>query len=268
MPRLLEVPDLAMDDTPYETWFDRYTVGHNYYGIVGATRTAATSVDVAASFHPVTGTTTIDNLSDPAGAIAGQRVTFKFASALTIRHNGGGTGNIRTMTRLDRTIAANQVVTFVYDGSVWREAATTPSLDLDYVELNSRVTIPFASAASEDDAFTILTSHVRQYDGVMPVIFEFFCPQMNQGSTDAVITFVLFEDDEAIGILGEFQRPGDGWSTAMTCRRRWTPPEGEHTYRVKAWVTVSDGTVTGGSAVGGGAGVNRYMPSYLRITSV
>jgi hypothetical protein len=268
MPRLLPVPDLSMDDTPYEGWFDTYTVGHNYYGVAGASRTAAASIDVAASYHPVTGTTTIDNLNDPAGARAGQRATFKFASALTIRHNGGGTGNIRTMTHQDKVVVANQVVSFVYDGTVWREAATTPSVDLDYVELNSRVTIPFATAASEDDAFTLVTSHAREYDGTMAVMFEFFVPEMHQGSTDATITFVLFEDDEAIGILGEFQRPGDGWSTAMTCRRRWIPPEGEHVYRVKAWVTVSDATVTAGSATGGGTGVNRYMPVYLRITSV
>jgi hypothetical protein len=43
------------------------------------------------------------------------------AGPLTIRNNGGGTGNVRTLTGLDRVVATNEIVEFAYDGAVWRE---------------------------------------------------------------------------------------------------------------------------------------------------
>jgi hypothetical protein len=66
---------------------------------------------------------TIDNIADAAGVTEGQLLELYFTGATTIRNNGGGAGNIRTISGADLAIAVGDVVELVYDGTNWRECA-------------------------------------------------------------------------------------------------------------------------------------------------
>jgi hypothetical protein len=87
----------------------------------GSDLASAATVTPTVGFHKVTGTTTIDNIAGPAN---GLEVALWFQSALTVRNNGGGTGNIRTATGFDRAIPAGSLILFRSDGTVWKETGS------------------------------------------------------------------------------------------------------------------------------------------------
>lgn len=95
----------------------------NYLVQAGADLASAATIVPTNEFHIVTGVTTIDNFNHTA-PVKGQPLRLLFTGAgLTIRNNGGGTGNIRTRSGADRPVATNEIVTFSYDGAVWREGS-------------------------------------------------------------------------------------------------------------------------------------------------
>lgn len=102
------------------TWNEEHVDNIDYLVTAGASLASAATITPTNEFHIVTGTTTIANLT-PASPVAGQQVRLLFQSALTVQNNGGGTGNIRTRSGSDLSVAAGDVVTFVYDGSLWQQ---------------------------------------------------------------------------------------------------------------------------------------------------
>ncbi len=84
----------------------------------GADLASATSLTITHGFHKVTGTTQIDNINSPTD---GHEVALWFTGSLTIRNNGGGTGNIRTLGGNDEVVAAGEIRIFRSDGTVWQE---------------------------------------------------------------------------------------------------------------------------------------------------
>jgi adhesin HecA-like repeat protein len=109
------------DVFPATDWNTYLRDNINYLIAAGANLASAATVVPTNEFHIVTGAVTIDNLS-PATPVVGQQHRLLFQSALMIRNNGGGTGNIRTVTGADRPTLAGEVVSFQWDGTVWREA--------------------------------------------------------------------------------------------------------------------------------------------------
>ncbi len=102
------------------TNYDYLEADVNY--LIGfATVASQTPMPITTETTLVTGTNTIDSLSDALGATAGQRITLLFQSALTVRNNGGGVGNIRTLTGADRRVRPNEIVSFIFDGMNWIE---------------------------------------------------------------------------------------------------------------------------------------------------
>lgn len=88
----------------------------------GADLASATTVTPTHGFHKVTGTTTVDNIASPTD---GHEVMLWFGSALTVRNNGGGTGNIRTSSGSDLSVAADTILIFRSDGTVWKQVGGT-----------------------------------------------------------------------------------------------------------------------------------------------
>lgn len=128
MPALTTVVTHATGDVfPATDWNINVRDNINFFAVAGATLASAASVVTTNEFHQISGTTQIDNIS-PATPVAGQQVRLLFQGALNIRNNGGGTGNIRTLRGVDRTVVANEIVTFVYDGAVWRESTGAASI--------------------------------------------------------------------------------------------------------------------------------------------
>jgi hypothetical protein len=83
---------------------------------------AAITPDEYSWYFPVSGTTTIDNITN-AAAWTGRHIVLKTAASLTITHNAGGTGNIRCSGSANLSMTANDVVQFVSDGTLWWQAA-------------------------------------------------------------------------------------------------------------------------------------------------
>lgn len=120
--RLNPVANLADGDSIPESWVDDVANDVNYLTVAGADIASATTINPTAEFHGVTGTTTIDTITDSAGPVAGQQLRLWIKGGpLTIRNNGGGTGNVRTRTGSDRVCIANEIVVLTYDGALWRE---------------------------------------------------------------------------------------------------------------------------------------------------
>lgn len=114
--------------------------------VQGLDVTSATTVaphTFTESFHKVTGTTTIRNL--PSGTHKGQKVVLYFTSALTIENNGGGSGNLR-VGGSDISVVADEVCTFIWDGTVWWIVARTGSAALIYRKASIKDVVSTASA--------------------------------------------------------------------------------------------------------------------------
>jgi hypothetical protein len=116
------------DVFPASDWNTYLRDNLNYLIAAGANLASAATITPTNECHIVTGTTQIDNLT-PASPVNGQPLRLLFQGALTIRNNGGGTGNIRTRSGTDRSVAANEIIEFTYDssGSVWREGGPGPA---------------------------------------------------------------------------------------------------------------------------------------------
>jgi microcystin-dependent protein len=126
MTRLAQVADLANGDPVPESWVDDVRLIANYLGIAGADLASAGTISIDSYLHKVTGSTTIDNITDALGAITGQRVKLLFQAQIAVRHIGGGTGNIRLVGGIHAGFVANEALELTYDGAHWVETHRTP----------------------------------------------------------------------------------------------------------------------------------------------
>lgn len=86
------------------------------------TVTAATTLSLinGNAVQQTTGTTTIDNIS--VGGWEGRHVTLRFGEAVSVRHNGGGTGNLRLAGAADFSAGVDDTLTLVCVGTLWYES--------------------------------------------------------------------------------------------------------------------------------------------------
>jgi hypothetical protein len=78
--------------------------------------------DGFSSYFSVTGAVTIDNIGTNT-AWVGRVIWIETASNPTIKHNSGGTGNIRLTGSADVAMTANDMIAFIYTGSVWKQCS-------------------------------------------------------------------------------------------------------------------------------------------------
>jgi len=255
MPRLVPVPDLSVDDAPYEGYFDALTTLLNYLAIPGADLASATTINPTASFHKVTGTTTVTNITDSLGAVAGQPLTLLFTGGLTVTH---GTGNIRLVGGASRTVAANALLSFIYDGTNWIEQNTYPRQEAAYAEFTSSISV---TATAENSAQTLVQLPSFYTDGLTTFEFEFFCPEVLGNTTDSELHVVLFDGSDPMGEMVDWKRgsTSGGMQGPVLARRRITPAAGAHVFSARGYNTSA---FVGAQAGGGGAG--NLVPGYLR----
>lgn len=124
MTRLATLDVKAAGTDPFGlTNYNKLKTDLEYLTFAGADLASAATINITNEFHGITGTVTIDNITDLLGAVAGQQVRLWIKGGpLTIRNNGGGAGNIRTKTGADRALAANEIVALAFDGALWRES--------------------------------------------------------------------------------------------------------------------------------------------------
>lgn len=128
MARLTTPAALNIGDALPDAWVDSVKAAVDYVAIPGADLASAATLSITSEFHKVTGTTTVDNITDAAGAIAGQQVRLLFTGAnISVRHNGGGTGNIRLVGGLHAGFVVGEILHLIFDGTNWYELARTPA---------------------------------------------------------------------------------------------------------------------------------------------
>jgi hypothetical protein len=146
------------------TNYNKLKTDIEYLTVAGADLASAATINPTAEFHAVTGTTTIDNLTDTVGAVPGQQVTLWIKGGpLTIRNNGGGTGNVRTASGLDVLCATNDTISFVYDGTVWRQKLKVPRV--------LRGAVSAAGGVSAGSGFSASRSAVGTYSVTFTTAF-------------------------------------------------------------------------------------------------
>ena len=124
---------------------------------------------------------------------------------------------------------------------------------LAYTEFTGNVSI---TATTEATANTIVTAAAVTFDGATACMVEFFCPELQSGTS--IVTAWLY-DGTSIGALGSHNIAGHAGLPARLSRKL-TPSNASHTYSVRASVDAGTGTA---NAAAGGAGV--FMPGYIHI---
>lgn len=129
--------------------------------------------------------------------------------------------------------------------------------DIAYVEFTSNVTISGTDATTPSD---VVSSGAINYDGAVRVCVEFYASNVQAANgSDAAVLLHLWDASTDLGRMGSWQ--GQNQAAPAFLKRYLTPSAGSHTYRVRGWRTVGDGTVEAGS---GGTG-NARLPGYIRV---
>jgi len=227
----------------------------NYLVVAGADLASAATLAITNEFHGVTGTTTITNITDALGASKSQQVQLLIKGGpLTIQNNGGGTGNIRTNSGADTVYPTNAIVTFVNDGTVWREGVgANPGRELDYAQFTGTVSV---TGTTEGTAVAVVTGNSITYDGSR-VKVEFFAPEVTDSSVTTGYAVVLRDST----VLGHVRTAANTTGLKAVYGVVFdTPASGAHIYKVQAY---GSGTY---SISGGAGGPGVLVPGFIRVT--
>ena len=130
-------------------------------------------------------------------------------------------------------------------------------VELAYVQVTVDLSV---TATTEGAAQSVVSAPLLSFDGATRVCIEFFCPEAQcAASAGAAIILPLYEDGSSIGFMGAVLT--NAMIAPVLVRRFMTPTVGSHTYDVRAYRLVANGTLNFGA---GGVGVD--MPGYIRIT--
>jgi hypothetical protein len=233
---------------------------HDYLIVAGADQASGATVPVVAEFFGVTGTTTITNLNDAAGASAGQQVRLWIKNGpLTIQNNGGGSGNIRTQSGADIVVPQNAIIEFAFDSvnSVWREQRRPFSGEqIDYAQITANI------STIANGTFTVaITGNSVAYDG-SKVRIEVYLAGFYVGGGASPCRISLFKDGVEVTMIVPPTSSAAADLRVGNFVYYDTPTAANHTYSVQI---TSDGANTTRIDAGAG-GANTLSPSFLRTT--
>jgi len=119
----IDVSDIGGGGTPFRLTGTPTNIDITYAVRRSPNITAASSITLLpGTFSHISGNTTIDNIVNSA-IHEGREITLFTTGTPTIKHNSGGTGNIRCTGAADLVMAANSMVKFVsVDGTLWRQS--------------------------------------------------------------------------------------------------------------------------------------------------
>lgn len=125
---------------------------------------------------------------------------------------------------------------------------------VSYVEFTANVTVSGTSGAQT----TVVTATAFTPNGTDAYWIEFYSVEVIASAAD----FVVLELWDGATDLGRIGTVGSsGLATPVTVRRKVTPSNATHTYAIKAWRNVANGTV-----VAGNGGAVTDLPGYISIT--
>lgn len=138
-----------------------------------------------------------------------------------------------------------------------------PGYEFDYAELTSTsVSITGTSAASPTN---VVSGNAVTYDGSTVIVVEFAVYAVAPAADGAII-FNLFDGSTDLGRLGIVDGVASSTTTVafsipVRLARRLTPSAASHTFHIKAWRTVGNGTIFAGAG-----GTDTPLPGFIRIT--
>jgi glutamine amidotransferase-like uncharacterized protein len=129
--------------------------------------------------------------------------------------------------------------------------------ELAYVEITSSVSITATTSAG---ANTVVSAGALSFDGSTRICIEFFSPTVVCGSNAAAKVQITLWDGATegprfAGFVGTSQQ------APCLARRFLTPSAGSHTYIIKAYRELVDGTVGAGDST-----TDAQTAAYVRIT--
>ena len=184
------------------------------------------------------------------------RVTAKSSATLTVTRAQEGTTALSV-------IAAGYQVALTMTSKLLTdiEAATTGGGgggggggEIGYDQTTASVVV---SSTTESAGTTVITCGAHTFDGA-PVMVQFFCVNAIGGSAGLIVN--LFEGSTQIARL---LYNNSGSAGVIQCSYRFTPSAGSHTYKITAYISGSNATLTAGA--GGTAG---FSPMFVRFTKV
>jgi hypothetical protein len=205
----------------------------NYLAVAGADLASAATINVTAEFHGITGTTTIDNITDasaPSRAStcgSGSRpdrsrsATTAAAPATSVRSPGSTRRSART-----------RLSTFIYDSAaaVWREAQPSVGLVKLWDSVDAGVTLPTASITTP----------------TLPSTFKHLILEWS-ARTDGVVT------DDIIGVrLNSDSTASHYTALGITSVSAGAPAADDRRAQTVGFFGWAAGASAGGQAFGGG----------------
>jgi hypothetical protein len=118
---------------------------------------------------------------------------------------------------------------------------------------------------TEATAVSCVSAGAVTFDGVTPVIIEYYCPDISNASAATIEVFMaLYDGANSIGWTMDANFPAtNGYKNGpIYWRRRLTPSAAAHTYSCRAWVSAAAGV----NVQGGAGGSGNRMPQYIKIT--
>jgi hypothetical protein len=145
----------------------------------------------------------------------------------------------------------------------WGQAGMSITGDeMAAVERTDVHTIAATTAAGAD---TVLSFPPLTFDGVTPIIVEFFVPSVSINTAGSAIYVNLWDGATDLGYWGQQLPVNTGQNWPIVLRRRLIPSAGTHTFTIKAWKT-GGGTMALVSGLGAAAG--QFVPMQARIVRV
>lgn len=190
-----------------------------------------------------------------AHAIYGPKTAGAWGSATSLVGPAGAAGAAGATGATGATGAAGAA------GATGATGATGPAgpsggAPLDYTQFTSPVTISGTTGAPT----TVVTSGAVTLDGAQSIIVEFYSPQVNCGSGGDFVAMVLFDGATNLGQIGTVSASNNEADGVFYKVKIASPSAGSHTYTVKAFRSLVNGTIQAGA---GGAGA--FMPGCIRI---
>jgi hypothetical protein len=147
--------------------------------------------------------------------------------------------------------------------SAWGKSvadAINNAAELAYVQITAPKSVTSNVEATAD---LIVAAPAVVYDGVNPVLIEFFCPGVSPPTTlGATLSLWIFQDGTSIGRAAVTTPAASALYAPVHMVRRLTPTAASHTYAIHG--TSSTGTAGTVNAGPGGTGA-QWIPSFIRI---
>jgi hypothetical protein len=126
-----------------------------------------------------------------------------------------------------------------------------------YAQITAPVSVTGTSHAAPTD---VISSGAVTYDGAR-IAVEFFAPYMVVGGGGGAAVYLdLWDDVTAVARIAQFQTPGDIAPISVLCVYL-TPSAASHTYRIRAYRDVANGTIGAGAS-----GADTPAPAYIRVS--